>query len=56
MSSKQVKILHRTSPKSVRKELMFLEKHPRQRLMHLKEIQKPEYVTVGGKRIKYEGP
>lgn len=57
MSSKAVKFLFRGESKTLRKQMHALDKHPQQRVMQLKEIQKPQYVTLlTGERVKYEGP
>lgn len=57
MSNKSTKIQFRGSPKALRKELLRLNRHPAQRVMQLKEIPKPKYVTqTNGVRVKYEGP
>jgi hypothetical protein len=44
-------------PKSARPALHDLNKHPQQRVMQLREIARPRYVTqTNGVRVKYEGP
>jgi hypothetical protein len=49
--------MFRDAPKAVRRDMRSLDKHPKQRLMHMKEIPRPKYVTLtNGQRVKYEGP
>lgn len=44
-------------PKRMRRELHDLNKHPKQRVMQLREIPKPKFVTqTDGQHVKYEGP
>lgn len=57
MANKAMRIAYRNESKSVRKQIHDLVKHPQPRLMQLKEISKPRYVTLtNGQRVKYEGP
>jgi hypothetical protein len=47
----------RLYPKKMRRELHELNKHPKQRVMQLSEVKRPQYVTqTNGLRVKYEGP
>jgi hypothetical protein len=51
------KIMFGNESSSIRRQIHELCKHPKQRLMHLKEIPRPKYVTqTNGVRVKYEGP
>lgn len=51
----KINVLH--WPKRMRRELHELNKNPPQRVMQLREIPKPRYVTrTDGVRVLYEGP
>ena len=57
MSKKSVKLMFRTAPKHIRKQMMELDRHPQQRPMQLQETQKPKIVTLlNGETVRYEGP
>lgn len=58
MSAKAIKIMFAGNKlKSIRKQMLALDKHPKGRLQHLKEIPRPRTIQLAdGSKIKYEGP
>jgi len=58
VSAKAIKILFAGSKfKSIRKQMLALDRHPKQRLMHMQEIKRPRTVTLAdGTKVPYEGP